>query len=171
MKKVKVFTVKTPIGPVKGAVSANRLVVLSLRQKDPEHFARQIRRRVPDAVLEEVPPESTKAGRELADYFAGKPCRLEAAVDLSGLSEFSRQVLGATKAIKYGQTKTYGQIAAQIGKPQAARAVGRALGANPVALFVPCHRVLGADGSLTGFGSGVDIKKRLLNMEKKGARK
>ena len=89
-------------------------------------------------------------------------------LDLSGLPPFHRLALSAVKDIPYGQTRTYGQIAAAVGRPKACRAVGQANGANPMPLFIPCHRVVGAGGALTGFGSGLDVKKALLQMEKEG---
>lgn len=88
-------------------------------------------------------------------------------VDLSEMGEFARQVLSITLAIPAGQTKTYGEIAKLAQKPQAARAVGRALGANPIALIIPCHRVLAASGKLCGFSAhgGVNTKAKLLALE------
>ena len=83
---------------------------------------------------------------------------------------FQRRVWRAARAIPYGQTRTYGQLAAALGKPGAARAVGGALHRNPVLLWVPCHRIIGADGGLTGFGCGVEKKAILLALERRFSR-
>jgi methylated-DNA-[protein]-cysteine S-methyltransferase len=89
-------------------------------------------------------------------------------LDLDGAGEFDRRVWGAAREIGYGETDTYGGIAARIGRPGAARAVGQALGRNPIPVIVPCHRVLRADGSIGGFSAGLDWKVKLLEMEKHG---
>jgi methylated-DNA-[protein]-cysteine S-methyltransferase len=81
-------------------------------------------------------------------------------------TEFQRRVWAALRTIPYGETRSYGEIAEQIGSPTAFRAVGLANGHNPIAVIVPCHRVIGANGSLTGFGGGLDRKRALLDMEK-----
>ncbi|RJX29014.1 MAG: methylated-DNA--[protein]-cysteine S-methyltransferase [Desulfarculus sp.] len=124
-------------------------------------------RRAPGAAAQEVSPGSQPAGRQLAAYFAGRAPALDAAVDLSGLSDFSRRVLLACRGIPYGQTASYGQLARRAGSPRAARAVGQVMHNNPVPIFIPCHRVLGADGSLTGFGGGLPMKEYLLALEAK----
>jgi O-6-methylguanine DNA methyltransferase len=114
-----------------------------------------------------IKSEGHRIESALASYFgSGRDLRVK--VDWSEVgSDFSRDVLLATAAIPFGETATYGEIAKKIGRPQAARAVGRALGTNPFCLFVPCHRVVGSDGSLTGFGAGIWRKKWLLEHEQK----
>lgn len=110
------------------------------------------------------------AGGSLADrlrhYFVGQPVVFNDGIDLTGTTEFQRQVYQAACQIPYGETKSYGQLAEQIGRPGAARAVGQALGANPVPILIPCHRVVAADGGLGGFAGGINTKKKLLSMEK-----
>jgi methylated-DNA-[protein]-cysteine S-methyltransferase len=101
-------------------------------------------------------------------YVAGSADPLDAPLDLEGLTAFSRQVMELVRAIPRGRTATYGDIAARAGRPGAARAVGQVMHRNPVPLFVPCHRVLGADGSLTGFAGGLDAKRALLDLEAGG---
>ncbi len=98
-------------------------------------------------------------------YFRGEKARVQADVDLSGYTDFQRSVWAGTRDIPYGSVKSYGWLAARIGRPKAARAVGAALGKNPVPIVVPCHRVVGADGSLTGFGCGLEWKRALLGLE------
>jgi methylated-DNA-[protein]-cysteine S-methyltransferase len=109
---------------------------------------------------------------ELTEYFAGQRQSFDVAIDLSGLGSFQRQVLDATVAIPYGRTRAYGEIAAELGRPELVRAVGGALKHNPVAVIVPCHRVVAADGSLTGYGGApgaggrLDTKRALLEIER-----
>ncbi|MCF8032002.1 MAG: methylated-DNA--[protein]-cysteine S-methyltransferase [Desulfarculaceae bacterium] len=165
MKQLKVFTLETPIGTLRGAVGGRGLKVLTLRQDEAAYFNRLLAKRAPGAVFQEVPAEATKAGRQLAAYFAGSRAKLDAAVDLEGLTEFTQDVLNTTLDIPRGQTLSYGEVARIIGRPRASRAVGQALHNNPVPLFVPCHRVVGSDGSLTGFGSGLPTKEILLKLE------
>ena len=105
-----------------------------------------------------------EAVAQLQAYFAGE--RREFDLDLEfGGTEFQRKVWTALRTIPYGETRTYGEIAAQIGSPTAFRAVGLANGHNPIAVIVPCHRVIGANGSLTGFGGGIARKRSLLDLE------
>lgn len=102
---------------------------------------------------------------QITEYLEGRrrefdfPCRLRG-------TEFQQKVWRALRAIPYGETRTYGEIAAAVGNPKAARAVGMANHQNPVLIAVPCHRVIGADGSLVGYGSGLDMKEALLRLEK-----
>lgn len=101
---------------------------------------------------------------QLDQYFAGERREFDAQLDLDGNS-FELSVWSALLAIPYGKTASYGQVAARIGAPSGARAVGLANGRNPVAVIVPCHRVIGADGSLTGYGGGLERKRFLLELE------
>ncbi len=102
----------------------------------------------------------------LAGYLAGQPLPLELPVDLSGVPAFSRRVLDACRAIPFGATRTYAQLAAELGSPRAARAVGQALARNPVPVIIPCHRVIGSSGALTGFLGGLAWKQALLAHER-----
>ncbi|MDE6261258.1 MAG: methylated-DNA--[protein]-cysteine S-methyltransferase [Oscillospiraceae bacterium] len=109
-------------------------------------------------------PLTLWAAAELEEYFAGK--RKSFTVPLSPWgTEFQLAVWQALRDIPYGQTRTYGEIAAAIGRPRAARAVGMANHDNPLMIFTPCHRVVGKDGSLTGFACGLEVKRRLLELE------
>jgi methylated-DNA-[protein]-cysteine S-methyltransferase len=101
---------------------------------------------------------------ELEEYFAGKRERFDLPLAFEGTA-FQREVWNALLTIPYGETVCYKQLAEQIGRPKAVRAVGAANGANPIPIIVPCHRVIGADGSLTGFGGGLPLKRRLLELE------
>ena len=97
-------------------------------------------------------------------YFDGKKVSFSDRLDLDG-TVFQREVWEATRAIPYGETRSYGWVARQIQKPDAARAVGQALGRNPLLVIVPCHRVLASNGELCGFGGGLDMKRYLLRLE------
>lgn len=101
---------------------------------------------------------------QLSAYFAGELRHFELRLEFDG-TPFQRSVWGALRTIPYGETRTYGEIARQIGNPTASRAVGLANGHNPIAVIVPCHRVIGANGSLTGFGGGLERKRALLELE------
>lgn len=110
-----------------------------------------------------------RALRELDEYFRGERRRFGVALDLRG-SEFQRLVWGALVRIPFGETRTYGAVAERIGRPGAARAVGAAAARNPAPVLVPCHRVVGADGALTGFAGGIATKRALLDIETGGGR-
>lgn len=101
---------------------------------------------------------------QIAEYATGRRKAFDLPVQFAGTA-FQSAVWNALTTIPYGETRTYGQIAAQIGRPSAVRAVGAACGKNPILLLVPCHRVIGADGSLTGFAAGLSLKQLLLNLE------
>lgn len=110
------------------------------------------------------PKAFNNAVDQLDAYFAGELTDFELKLDLQGTA-FQRRVWQALLTIPFGDTRSYGEIAAQIGAPGAARAVGLANGHNPIAIIVPCHRVIGASGSLTGYGGGLDRKRSLLALE------
>jgi len=103
---------------------------------------------------------------KLQQYFDGQRVLFDEPLDLREATAFQRRVWSAVRDIPYGETRSYGQIARQAGSPGAARAVGQAMAANPVPIVVPCHRVMGSDGNLRGFGGGLDLKCRLLEMER-----
>ena len=109
-------------------------------------------------------PVLAVAARQLRAYFDGQLTEFDLPLTLDG-SEFQRTVWAGLQTIGYGETMSYGQLADRIGQPAAARAVGLANGRNPVSIVVPCHRVIGADGSLTGYGGGLDRKELLLRLE------
>ncbi|MEP6918309.1 MAG: methylated-DNA--[protein]-cysteine S-methyltransferase, partial [Acidobacteriota bacterium] len=112
-------------------------------------------------------PVLVAAEGQLEEYFAGRRTAFSVKLDVTG-TEFQRRVWSALLTIPFGETRSYGQIARQIGSPDAVRAVGAANGRNPVSIIAPCHRVIGSTGKLTGFAGGLDAKARLLALE--GAR-
>lgn len=113
----------------------------------------------------ETPPILRRAAAQLAEYFAGTRTRFDLPLAPVG-TDFRRRVWDATAAIPFGETATYGEIARKIGVPNGSRAVGGALNRNPLAIVVPCHRVVGSSGKLTGYDGGVDRKAFLLTLER-----
>ena len=105
------------------------------------------------------------AAAALAAYLAGEPLPYRGPLDLTGLSPFAQLALAEVRRIPRGETRTYGWLARRMGRPQAARAAGRAIGANPLAPLIPCHRVVGANGRLTGYRWGISLKRWLLALE------
>jgi methylated-DNA-[protein]-cysteine S-methyltransferase len=110
-------------------------------------------------------PRFEPAVTQLSEYFAGERTTFDLPLEPDGGSAFERRVWLELLRIPYGETASYGEIAARIGHPGKARAVGRANGRNPIAIVCPCHRVIGSDGSLTGYGGGLDKKRTLLDLE------
>ena len=116
-----------------------------------------------------VLPDARRAdpiARQLDQYFNGKRRDFDVAVDLSPLTDFQRRILGATARVPFGNVSTYAKVAAKAGSEKASRAAGQALGANPIPIVVPCHRILASDGSLGGYAGGLDAKRRLLGLER-----
>ena len=105
------------------------------------------------------------AHRELDEYFAGRRHAFDLAVDLRGLTPFSERVLHELARVPFGETATYAGLAERAGKPKAARAVGTIMNRNPIPIVLPCHRIIGANGSLVGYGGGLDRKVALLTLE------
>lgn len=108
----------------------------------------------------------SKALAQLDGYFNGRLKQFDLDLEIQG-TDFQKRVWQELVKIPYGQTISYGELAKRIGNPKASRAVGMANGKNPVSIIIPCHRVIGTDGSLTGFGGGMDVKQQLLSLEQK----
>jgi methylated-DNA-[protein]-cysteine S-methyltransferase len=113
-------------------------------------------------------PVTREAARQLRAYFAGRLREFDLPLDPEG-TEFQKLVWRQVRSIPYGETRSYGEIAVAVGSPRASRAVGAANGANPLPIVVPCHRVIGASGRLVGYGGGLDLKRRLLGLERGGS--
>jgi methylated-DNA-[protein]-cysteine S-methyltransferase len=152
-------TVDSPVGKLKLVASDQGLAAV-LWEND-----RVGRVRLGDLAEDEAHPILVETERQLKEYFAGKRKQFSVGLDIRGTS-FQRNVWEALLAIPFGQTRSYGELAKQIGSPQAARAVGAATGRNPISIIVPCHRLLGATGKLTGFAGGLETKTKLLRLEK-----
>lgn len=166
MEKLTYTRMKSPLGTLTLIASRKGLFTVFLPKKGkgiPEDW---LRGRLHGLGL--VRDDRGMAGttRQIWEYFAGKRKAFSIRLDLRG-TEFQKKVWKALSAIPYGRTETYGSIARRIGRPGASRAVGAACGANPAAIVVPCHRVIGSGGRLTGFAGGIAMKKKLLEMEKR----
>ncbi len=153
--------VDTPIGPIYMAVSDLGLCRLDFSQP----VERFVARLDPMARTTRDPGVLAKFAGELGEYFAGQRSEFDVPIDLRRVRPFQRSVLEAAMTIPAGSYRTYHEVAQTIGKPKASRAVGQALARNPVAIFVPCHRVLASDGSLHGYAGGLERKLALLQLE------
>jgi len=145
--------IESPAGPLFAAASSRGLMMLAYRDDDEEPPGDG-----DPAVLDQV-------RRQLEEYFAGERREFDLPLDWTLVRGFARAVLEATAAIPYGETRTYGQIAAEAGSPRAFRAAGNALGSNPIAIVIPCHRVVASGGRIGGYGGGLGRKRLLLDLE------
>ena len=153
---------QTRIGWIGVAWTAQGIIALELPRSSREQILKGLRKQFADGVIADVPAEMKK---ELTEYAQGQRRVFDLQLAWSLIKPFQRAVLTVANQIPFGETRTYGWVAKQIGKPHAARAVGRALATNPIPLILPCHRVVGSNGSLTGYGGGLPLKQRLLEME------
>ena len=155
--------VPSPVGLLTLVAGDRGLAAVLWENDDPK--------RVRLGPLAEKPDHPTlrEAERQLDGYFAGHLEEFSVPLDFTG-TEFQKEVWRALTAIPFGETRSYAQIAAQIGRPRAVRAVGAAIGRNPISIIVPCHRVIGANGDLTGFAGGLEVKAFLLKLEKQPGR-
>ena len=154
-----------PFGTLRVAASDEGLVRLSWEAESDEAFAEELCRRFPHRPVVRDRRALAEAEGQLREYFAGERTTFDLPVDLSALTDFDRRVLRAARRLAHGEVASYGGLAREIGRPRAARAVGNALGRNPVAIVVPCHRVIRSDGSLGGYGGGIERKVELLRLE------
>ena len=150
-------TIDSPVGPLTLAGTGSTLMHLRMLDQTHEPDRSGWEPAADDAFADAVD--------QLSAYFAGELTEFDLPLELLG-TEFQRQVWAALRTIPYGETRSYGQIAEQIGSPGASRAVGLANGRNPIGIIIPCHRVIGSTGSLTGYGGGIDRKRALLALEK-----
>lgn len=156
-------TVASPVGALTLVAGEDGLMAV-LWESDPPG-----RVRLADMVEDDAHPVLAEAGRQLADYFGGRLTRFDLPLDFRGTT-FQRAVWAALLTIPHGETRSYRDIARQIGRPTACRAVGAANGRNPISIIAPCHRVVGASGALTGFAGGLAAKELLLRLEGGGER-
>ncbi|HEY3723854.1 MAG TPA: methylated-DNA--[protein]-cysteine S-methyltransferase [Acidimicrobiia bacterium] len=157
MGEIRYRTTPSPVGFI--TVAGDGAAVTGLRMEDQAY---------PPAGAEAWVRDDTAFGdvvEQLDEYFAGTRTEFDITLRLDG-TEFQRRVWSALLEIPYGETTSYGELARRIGQPTASRAVGLANGRNPVGIIVPCHRVIGADGSLTGYGGGIERKQALLELER-----
>lgn len=158
--------VDTPVGPLVAAVTPRGLVQLSYEQfrGGLDEILERLSARVSPRILQR-PDTVEPVRRELDEYFGGRRQRFDVPLDWTLTTPFQRRILRATAAIPFGQTRSYGEIAAAAGRPGSARAAGTALGRNPIPVIVPCHRVLRGGGALGGYTGGLDRKRTLLEAE------
>jgi methylated-DNA-[protein]-cysteine S-methyltransferase len=151
-------TMKSPLGRLTLVGSDRGLAAVLWEDDEPSRAG-------PGSAVEDTRhPLLLQAQRQLEEYFAGTRRTFTVKLDPSG-TQFQNKVWNALRTIPFGETRSYGQIADQIGSRKAVRAVGAANGRNPIPIIVPCHRVIGADGTLTGFAGGLALKARLLALE------
>ncbi len=155
--------IKIPMGIFTLAKSEKGLLFLAF-PGEKRRMKEWLEKNIPSAVVKKSRSASGPAEKQLKEYFQGKCRKFDLPLDLRGTA-FQKKVWAALRRIPFGRTASYGEIAARIGKPRASRAVGGANHANPVPVVVPCHRVIGHDGSLVGFGGGLGLKKKLLKLE------
>jgi methylated-DNA-[protein]-cysteine S-methyltransferase len=156
--------VESPLGPLLVAATDRGLLRVSFAGRDADAELESIARVAGPRVLR-APRAVEAAQRELDEYFAGRRREFDLPVDLRGVSPFGVTVLGELAKVPYGHTATYGELATRAGRPKAARAVGMVMNRNPVPVVLPCHRIVGASGSLVGYGGGLDRKIALLRLE------
>jgi methylated-DNA-[protein]-cysteine S-methyltransferase len=151
-------TMSSPVGLLRLVASDGGLAAILWEKNDPDrvHFH--------GAFEDGAHPVLLEAERQLGEYFEGTRSTFDLTLDFVG-TEFQKKVWRALLTIPFGETRSYGQIAAQVGSPGAARAVGAANGKNPISIVAPCHRVVGSTGELTGFGGGLPAKATLLALE------
>jgi methylated-DNA-[protein]-cysteine S-methyltransferase len=155
--------IASPVGRLKLVATDDGLAAVLWEHDSPRRVRLNVDREDP------VHPVLVEAERQLAEYFAGQRQAFTLKLDVTG-TPFQRKVWNALLTIPFGETRSYGEIAAQVGSPEARRAVGAANGRNPVSIVAPCHRVIGASGQLTGFAGGLEAKALLLTLEAAGKR-
>lgn len=151
-------TTDTPVGQLKLVANGARLAAILWEQDNPERVRLGPMIEDADSVV------LCETERQLREYFAGSRKKFELELEFAG-TEFQQQVWNALLTIPLGETRSYSDIARQIGRPKAMRAVGAANGRNPISIIAPCHRVVGVSGALTGFAGGLPIKRKLLSLE------
>ncbi len=153
-------TMQSPVGLLKLVAGDRGLAAILWENDDPKRV------RLNSLVEDKTHPVLLEAEKQLKGYFDGNRERFSLPFDFAG-TEFQRSVWQALTTIPFGETRSYGEIARQIGRPKAVRAVGAANGKNPISIMVPCHRVIGSKGGLTGFAGGLETKESLLELESK----
>jgi methylated-DNA-[protein]-cysteine S-methyltransferase len=153
----------SPVGPLLLAVTELGLCRISFNP-EPERDTEELARTFGVRVLR-GPKEVDGVRRELEEYFEGRRRSFDLPLDLRGRTGFSREILDRLARVPYGEVTTYKSLAVEAGNPRAARAVGTIMNRNPIPIVLPCHRVVGSNGSLVGYGGGLDRKRQLLDLE------
>jgi methylated-DNA-[protein]-cysteine S-methyltransferase len=154
----------SPFGPLLLAATGRGLVRLAFPEEDIDSVLERLARKISPRIVE-APAPLEPARRELEEYFGGGRRRFELKLDWALVGEFGRRVLRVTSQIPYGGVLSYAEVAADAGSPRGSRAAGNALGANPLPIVIPCHRVLRSGGVLGGYGGGPERKRWLLELE------
>jgi O-6-methylguanine DNA methyltransferase len=165
METVHIARVDSPIGTLRLASAATGLVFVELPHANGSGFAGWLRRRAPGARVEEGFAPNRRPAKQILEFLDGKRRSFDLDLDPRG-TDFQRSVWRALLDIPYGETISYAELARRVGSPSAVRAVGSANGANPLSLIVPCHRVVNTGGKLGGYGGGLELKAKLLAMER-----
>ncbi|HSK30664.1 MAG TPA: methylated-DNA--[protein]-cysteine S-methyltransferase [Candidatus Limnocylindria bacterium] len=150
--------IASPVGTLKLVASSNALIAVLWEKERPNRV------KLDTINLDPLQPILIETERQLTEYFSGKRSTFDLPLDPQG-SEFQRRVWRALREIPFGETRSYLELAKAVGSVKASRAIGAANGKNPLSIVVPCHRVVGADGALTGFAGGLEAKAKLLALE------
>jgi methylated-DNA-[protein]-cysteine S-methyltransferase len=156
--------VDSPFGTLHAATTKRGLVRLAFPEEPVDSVLERLARQLSPRIVES-PVSLDPVRRELDEYFSGRRRSFDLTLDWSLIAPFGRRVLRMTAAIPYGGHLSYAEVAAEAGSPRGARAAGNALGANPIPIVIPCHRVLRSGGALGGYGGGLDRKRFLLELE------
>jgi methylated-DNA-[protein]-cysteine S-methyltransferase len=151
-------TMQSPVGELKLVASTKGLAAILWENDAPDRV------RLGAMVEDAEHPVLIEAAKQIGEYFAGERKAFDVPLDFHG-TEFQKSVWAALLTIPFGETRSYGEIARQVGRPTAFRAVGAANGKNPISIIAPCHRVIGSNGTLTGFAGGLEAKALLLGIE------
>jgi O-6-methylguanine DNA methyltransferase len=166
LKNLYYTTLNTPVQSLFIISSEKGLVKIQFFNKNSHIPFQNLKEGYTDVTLIDSKLKNQTVLRQLKEYFNGTRKKFTVPLDIQG-TPFQKQVWEAVSQVPYGETCSYGEIARRIGKPKAVRAVGMANHNNPVPIVIPCHRIIGADGSLTGYGAGISIKEKLLHLEQK----
>jgi methylated-DNA-[protein]-cysteine S-methyltransferase len=169
LKRILFTRFSTPAGMFLAAEYEGKIIKISFGEVDEVSFLYWLETKMPGirAVedIERTSPVLNEAEKQIREYLEGKRKKLDFPYEMIG-TEFQKEVWKEMSRIPYGEIRSYGELADETGKPRAARAVGNACNRNPLPIIIPCHRVVGADGSLVGFGGGIELKDKLLKLEK-----
>ena len=155
---------ESPVGELLLAVTPRGLAYVAFEEEERDELLSRFSRQLSPRILEH-PAATDEVRRQLEEYFEGERTRFQLKLDRRLMRGIARDVLAATAKVTFGRTTTYGALAERIGRPRASRAVGNALGSNPIPIVVPCHRVLRTGGDVGGYAGGPSRKRRLLALE------
>jgi methylated-DNA-[protein]-cysteine S-methyltransferase len=161
---VAIQEIDSPVGELLLAVTPKGLAYIGFEEEERDELLARLARDLSPRILEH-PAATDEVRRQLDEYFEGQRTRFEVKLDRRLIRGIARDVLATTAQVPFGRTTTYGAVAQRIGRPRASRAVGNALGSNPIPIVIPCHRVLRAGGDVGGYAGGPERKRSLLRLE------